>query len=60
MVHVRPRVAKELERRLDAWLEAQRKKYGHENPVKVRGTSLGKKALARVRKADLESTEPIR
>ena len=60
VVHVRPRVAKELERRLDAWLGAQRKKYGHDDPVKLRGTSLGKKALARVRKADLGSTEPIR
>ena len=59
VVQVRPRVAKELERRLDEWLAAQRKKRRHDDPVKVRHTSLGRKKLAQVRKQDMESTEPI-
>ena len=60
VVNVRPRVAKELERRLDEWLAAQKKKHGHDDPVKVRGTSLGRSKLAAARNADLGSAEPIR
>jgi len=60
VIHVRPRVAAELERRLDAWLAAQKRRYGHNDPIRTKAPSLGGWRLADVRKADLESKEPIR
>ena len=45
LIHVRPRVAKELERRLDAWLAECERRYGHADPIAIQGPTFGRKGL---------------
>jgi arylsulfatase A-like enzyme len=60
VVHVRPRVARELERRLDEYLARCRERYGHEDPIRIQGTTFGIRHLTQCKTADFASDEPIR
>lgn len=57
LINVRPRVAAELERRLDAYLSACEKRYGHGDPIAAQGTSFGRKAMAVSAEQDREDFE---
>ncbi len=52
VVHMWPSVTRDLEERLDGWLEQQREKWGHDDPIKVQGHSIGKRMLAAQRNRD--------
>ena len=54
LIHVRPRVARELERRLDAWLAECEKRYGHPDPSVSQGPTFGRKGLAHAAELDRE------
>jgi len=60
VVHMRPTVAKELVRRLDEWIGAGERRYGHKDPFKEQGASIGRLSVKRARAADRARTEPIR
>lgn len=60
VVHMWPSVRKELEARLDTWLEKQKRKWGHDDPIKVQGISIGKRMLAAQLKRDRERKWRVR
>jgi len=57
LVHVRPRVAQQLERRLEAYLEACESRYGHPDPIAVQGPTFGRWGLENAEKIDSEEIE---
>jgi len=59
IVQLRPRVARELERRLDDWLRMMKKKYGHDDPVPRQGPTLSRKKIRELRRKDMASSDPI-
>jgi arylsulfatase A-like enzyme len=60
LIHMWPSVARELEARLDRWLDAQRAKWGHEDPIKVQGISIARRMLKAQRQRDRERDWEIR
>lgn len=54
LIHVRPRVAAELEQRLETYLGACENRYGHPDPIAVQGPSFGRWALKHAAKLDAD------
>ncbi|MCX7014813.1 MAG: sulfatase [Candidatus Sumerlaeota bacterium] len=52
LANVRPRAARELERRLDGYLAECEKRYGHRDPIEIHGPTFGRKGLDEAEKLD--------
>jgi arylsulfatase len=60
VVHMWPSVRRELEARLDAWLDWQKRKWGHDDPIRRQGTSIGRRMLAAQLERDAEREWKVR
>lgn len=60
LIHTYPKVAAELERRLDQFLADMKQKYGHEDPIMVQGPTFGLLGIEEARVQDEQKLASLR